>query len=525
MLLLQLLWFTLFRDCGGGRFVRIGGNSEVPDYFAFVLHTPSNVQQKVQTFRKQELQTVEAEIQSSVGPNGLVLDDSTLRDGNCGLDAILRTIQSLSAEQRSPQMTDLLNVLEKHGRQDALHWLRLKLIGWLRVNSQHEVVPGMGLTEFVTSDTQASFNFDTLESYLSHMSKRGEWIDQTMLMAVTQVMGAHILIFNGVAEPYMISAVDDIRPILPIALAHQQHFWALQVASCGEHSVPDIVATREHRVEAERRGDNVLSCLIGNVAGEGVEGSIATDYITSETPGRPQQSEIEKVLKAEEDLTLLSVALCGWSPFMPKGSDDPSGEAIRTALQRSYPENNPDIYNVLRLRQVTKLLQLESYDTVKGERRELCYQAAGRYHLARKKTEGLYSIFKRSGHIAAALDIKRLTRLLAGSCSRDTKKTHTCLNDFRDTVNAVWKWRVCFYALPYADRERRIAQLFYDELQAAIQAQCGDRESFRMQYQFMGRPVCKEAFQMLTAIDKHAPFRGRQCGAADPPKLNPLARG
>ena len=62
---------------------------------------------------------------------------------------------------------------------------------------------------------------------------------------------------------------------------------------------------------------------------------------------------------------------------MPKGSDDPSGEAIRAALQRSYPENNPDIYNVLRLRQVTKLLQLESYDTANGQLRRGAARISG----------------------------------------------------------------------------------------------------------------------------------------------------
>jgi hypothetical protein len=233
-------------------------------------------------------------------------------------------------------------------------------------------------------------------------------------------------------------------------------------------------------------------------------------------PHRPSQTTIANVLEAESTVALLSTALLDWSPFRAHGCDDSSGEAVRTALRSMYPEKSPDIFNVLRLQQVVKQLSLECFDTANGQRKALCYQAAKRYHVAQKKTVGLYQVFEKSKRIAAKLDRKAIVKSLACPCDPyNKKKRHTCLDAFREQIGAVHRWRVCYYALPYGDRQRRLATMFSDEHGAQMVSKFQDTAAFKMQYFFMQRPVCKEAFQRLTGIDKHSLRRGRTCGTSD----------
>ena len=50
-----------------------------------------------------------------------------------------------------------------------------------------------------------------------------------MLLAGSHVLQVHLLIFTGGSEPQMISGINADAPLLPIACAHNQHFWALSV--------------------------------------------------------------------------------------------------------------------------------------------------------------------------------------------------------------------------------------------------------------------------------------------------------
>ena len=129
---LTLLVLTCYVACvlSGGPFVRLGASTELPNHFAAVRAPATDWQPPasaggvgsgaVRRFRKQEIQTAEAEIRAAISPNGLALNDETLRDGNCGLDAIIRTIAEVPPESRPAVAAELMHVLEKHGRVAAL---------------------------------------------------------------------------------------------------------------------------------------------------------------------------------------------------------------------------------------------------------------------------------------------------------------------------------------------------------------------------------------------------------------------
>ena len=163
-------------------------------------------------FRTQEIQTVEAEIRAAISPNGLALNDETLRDGNCGLDAIIRTIAEVPRETRPAVAAELMHVLEQHGRLAALKWLRARLVAWLKANPETEILDGMSIETFVLTDDTPHFSFDSFKSYLTTMGTHGEWVDHVMLYAAASVLDVHVLIFSGGSEPQVISASEEVRP-------------------------------------------------------------------------------------------------------------------------------------------------------------------------------------------------------------------------------------------------------------------------------------------------------------------------
>ena len=147
------------RDCPNYFAVLVDGRSDQHDTVSFRGEQRSE-------FRKQELQTVESEIARSIVPNQLGLNDRTARDGNCGLDALIRTLECIACETLSAVAKQLLSVLRSSNRKSAMQWLRLRLVAWIRDHRSDEMVPGMSVEDFIVSDSAARFNHESLDSYL-----------------------------------------------------------------------------------------------------------------------------------------------------------------------------------------------------------------------------------------------------------------------------------------------------------------------------------------------------------------------
>ena len=510
-----IVFVALFHIALAGPFTRLGNSSTLPDWFVVHIGEGSGVAHPpVKKFRKQEVQTIEAEIRAAVGANGLVLDDTTLRDGNCGLDAILRSLSSVPANQLSATGTNLLQVLSTHGRHPALRFLRRMLLKWLGEHKSDEIVPGMTIEEFIVSDSTPSFNFDSFDQYVTTMATHGEWVDQTMMFAVSSVLNVHIVVFSGDSEPNLISSLPEDSTnagTVCIAQAHNRHFWALQPGEDAGENVESNAA--EH---AKSIGDMVLANLCHKDRKQ-TAGDNDDDLATFE------RNTVSTARMADQDKTLfaLSSALCVWSPFNSSVASG-TGE-VKTALTACGLDL--DVFNVLKVREALKLMQLEQHDEAKGMPRALSYRAAKRFHATKPARQGMNNLFRKSRRLVGKVTPALVKKQILKPCNRGTNKPHTCLDEFRKVPQAICKWRAMWWSLTGGDRKRRLVQMFYSEFQRQMVEKHGDTSAFSMVYKFMGKVVCREAFMLLTGADTQSLQQARSDAMADPPRLRPHVRG
>lgn len=71
------------------------------------------------------------------------------------------------------------------------------------------------------------------------------------------------------------------------------------------------------------------------------------------------------------------------------------------------------------------------------------------------------------------------------------------------TVPIILNWRVLWWSLPKTQRKEHLLRTFRESL-ASHRAMGGTDERWRMSYMFLGRPVCRSAFMVLTGISAHA---------------------
>ena len=87
------------------------------------------------------MDTIRKDLHKVLQPNGLTLNEETLRDGNCGLDAALRGFAFV--ESPGDEMRSINESLAQKGRMRTIHLMREKLVAWLRANKDREILPSM----------------------------------------------------------------------------------------------------------------------------------------------------------------------------------------------------------------------------------------------------------------------------------------------------------------------------------------------------------------------------------------------
>ena len=147
-------------------------------------------------------------------PNGLSLDESTLRDGNCGLDACLRGFAFVDNPGR--EITNLLTSVTGQNRKRTINLMRQMLIKWLRAHKNQEILPHMTVEQFVVSDT-GPYHFASMNEYLEHMAVNDQWIDHIMLYAISAVFEVQLLVFVGGQDSHH-SNVYNAQRYAPTAL-------------------------------------------------------------------------------------------------------------------------------------------------------------------------------------------------------------------------------------------------------------------------------------------------------------------
>ena len=163
-------------------------------------------------------------------------------------------------------------------------------------------------------------------------------------------------------DPWLIASSDH-DSVVPIACAHNHHFWACDFLE------PEL--EREEQEEAaRRRGDSLV-----------YQRHVAVQSLVADADGEPegllQRSKLsDAALKVDTDHDFLSLckALMTWNPF----PGDPNAMNEETSMMGVKLHNGTDgIFQVLRWRQVLKSLQLEVMDEkIRGSNRAHVYQAS-----------------------------------------------------------------------------------------------------------------------------------------------------
>lgn len=454
---------------------------------------------------KEDYKSLQDAVELVAQRNGLTLDRETRSNGDCGPDSVLRNLQRM--ETLSQRGQEALRILETKGRDAALEMIRKTLGAWLWAHPQMQVAPSVTIADIVKMEGI----YVTLSDYVRAMQSPRVWVDTPMLWAASAVFEMQFITLVGQGEPQLIIAPNlvgrDQVPVAAIANISNTHFMALipaePLGDAGQPSTDSSLqedllyqacrghastATADEECEDLRNeGDEVCGLL-----------AICDDDAIS---GQGQ---------ASGDLFGLCDKIAHWSPF-----DMPSQCLLQAVLSVETDDawNATDnTFQVLQWREAGKLLQWEALDKAVG--RDVLHACARQWRLTRDTRQGMSKVFGKSRRIYEKLSPKCIELALKEPCQKNAAP-HTCLDKFRQHPLLVLRWRKLWYSLPKADREYRLRQEFSRQRARQVEANLGDHEAFRMSYNVMGVPVCRQAFIAITGIAADTLQRARATSAVE----------
>ena len=404
---LALLVAAFFFGGATWRYARIGQpEANLLDFFSGRLNellafAAAAANRPSQTSRPNHITQAEQDLSLQVEVQGLCLNQSTVTDGNCGLDAILRNLERLNVQ--SPMARRVLSVLQARGRQAALRLMRDPVVGWLRQNQNQYVVP-----DFIYADlaTQGSV-YPSLSAYLTDMKRNGVWIDTTGLYAMSALFQLQIPVFCGPGKPELIETpcvlAASESPIAVVANANTYHFWACCEPSQSETSMGDPVQACEDRCDvlspdfsASRPCDPADyaedCCAMPNAIGNQSANNQSTPSLHSQ----------------------FCRLLIAWSPFATSQSNI---SAVLPGLRLGEQTHDESVLQLLRWRPLLKTMQCEEWDLQHNLGREHQYRAAESYIVLQKRANGLFNTFKKSKNLCAKLQIDHIIKALGKDCT------------------------------------------------------------------------------------------------------------
>ena len=166
----------------------------------------------------------------------MVLDDTTSRDGNCGISAFCKSIMSsMDAMQSHSTKKRTVTQSEKefgrlrrspHGQRVAL--ARSAGVVWLHANANAKLWEGMTVAQLVRY-----VSGESISEYQVRMRGDGEWVDTVFLHALACVYGVTVLVFQdgcdpAILGPHLHTDLDqECDVMVPVALVNDYHFWAV----------------------------------------------------------------------------------------------------------------------------------------------------------------------------------------------------------------------------------------------------------------------------------------------------------
>ena len=164
--------------------------------------------------------------------NELLVDESTSRDGNCGISAFVISLLALlkGGQRKKGTSSDVrrLQSLRRCPPGQQVTQARAATIEWLAQHAQTNLREGMtvsGLTHAVTGED--------FPSYVQRMQRNGEWVDTASTHALACAFGVTVLVFQEGVDPAIIGPhlIDgdngDCDLVVPVALVNDYHFWAV----------------------------------------------------------------------------------------------------------------------------------------------------------------------------------------------------------------------------------------------------------------------------------------------------------
>ena len=187
--------------------------------------------------------------------NGLMPDEATDRQGNCGIDAFARSLMTQMKDNiaagPSASARNRRNLKNSGNKVDLL---RKVGVSWLEANHAEMIWPGMTVSKLCSTVSGWSF-----QEYLAKMRQDREWADLAFLHALGRAYGVSVVIFQAhmdetlVGEGLQDSAEHDDPIAVPVALVNDHHFWG--VLPCGHEVAVAAVDKGEHAALRSHVGD------------------------------------------------------------------------------------------------------------------------------------------------------------------------------------------------------------------------------------------------------------------------------
>ena len=465
--------------------------------------------------------------------NGLLPDEKTDRQGNCGLDAFARSFmaQTGNGQANVGPSASARNRRELRKNANKLALLRRVGVAWLEANSLETIWPGMTVAKLCcTVSNRSSF-----QEYLATMRQDREWVDTAFLHALGRAYGVNVMIIQAHVEEALVGAdltevPGHATPIMvPVALVNDHHFWGL--IPCQEDIAVGPVDKGEHASLQARLGKG----LCPNPSGKGLcpspsdhDRDAALGPIGKGTRPRPDGDDLEdgglddgeppeaafppaevhsRAEAVEAELEMCQ-ALSTWQPWSApsmallqamaktqrvRGAAHAAADIVTTcerraeaitelAYEEAHSEQMPEAFRYQRLARI-RLQGCPDWKRVRGDK--------SRTHRYMTVCSGIRSV--------EALSIA----INDGDCSRHGRAhgpgNEHCQGMAGLTATMVYNWRVLWWSLPQIPRKEHLLHMFVNSLRAH-RASGGADERWRMQYTFLGQNVCRDAFLLLTGL-------------------------
>ena len=448
--------------------------------------------------------------------NGLMPDEATDRQGNCGIDAFARSLLAQMKDGRAGvgPSASARNRRNLRSSLDKIALLRRVGVSWLETNASEAIWPGMTVAKLCCAVSGVSF-----QEYLAKMRQDREWVDTAFLHALGRAHGVNVLIIQThmdealVGEDLMDNPEhgSDTLIMVPVALVNDHHFWG--VVPCSDEVEMRPIDKGEHAALRAHVGKGLCPNPSGRDrdAAHDPSGLEAGGLDEGEQPDMafPDTETPSKAATAIEAELEMCTALAAWMPW-----GTPSAALLqameRTQRVREAAHATLDIATTCerRAEAITEMAYEETHFANIPE--ALRYQKLARMRLHgcpqwRDRARG--STNRTHRYLSVCTGIQSVEGLSIsiseGDCARHSRNhgpgNPQCEGMTGLTPTMVYNWRVLWWSLPQVQRKEHLLHMFVNSLRAHRASGLPD-ERWRMHYMFLGRNVCRDAFLTLSGL-------------------------